>query len=301
MRADRVIVFGSINIDTRLEVGAFPQPGETVKSSAACEGLGGKGANQAVAASRAQARTALVGRIGGDVGLLERVHAAAPDLDISGVFVETDHVSGRAVVIVSDEGENQIIVHGGANDTLEVFPGYPGLRAGDICLSQLEIPPAATADFFRQARAAGGTTVLNAAPAHDDARGLFALSDIIVVNETELSFFAGTAADDPGSAARGLMARGDQTIIVTLGANGVLVVTESRAMAIAGYAVEAVDTTGAGDCFCGVLCAGLAAGSTVRHAAAWANRAAAVQVTRKGAAEAMPTFRDIIRAGHLTL
>lgn len=292
-----VIVLGSINLDVQLSVEAFPRAGETVRSLSVTRGLGGKGANQAVAACRMGAPTRLCAAIGHDREVLDLLRRTAPDLDVSRVTVEPDCETGAAYILVSQEGENQIVIVGGANERLHGHGNFvPG--PGDICLAQLEVPIPAIAHFFEAAKAVGARTVLNAAPAHDGGRTLLSLTDLLVVNETELAHFAGRPdlPDDDieqlARAARGLRTRGDQTVIVTLGANGALIVDGEDRHVPAKPAI-ALDTTGAGDCFCGVLCAGLAESADIVTAAARANLAASLQVGRQGAAEAMPWRAEI--------
>jgi len=296
----RVIVLGSINIDTQLRVEHFPLPGETIRGRSMQVGLGGKGANQAVAASRAGAPTALYGRVGAQDTPLKRLDALAPDLDLQGVAVDADVTTGSACVMLDASGENAIIVIGGANDRVQAPEGL-ALNAADICLAQLEVPVDAIAAFFQQAQASGAKTVLNTAPALPEGRALFVLSDVLVMNETELAFYAGAMPDasEPTviAAARSLLATPQQTIIVTLGAAGALSVSADHHAMVPGRKAEEVrDTTGAGDCFCGTLCAGLAAGEPLPAAMARANAAASLQVSRNGAAEAMPNADEIAQA-----
>lgn len=296
----RVIVLGSINIDMQLRVERFPLPGETIRGQSMQVGLGGKGGNQAVAASRAGAVTALHGRVGARDAPLERLAALAPDLDLQGVTMDAEVMTGSACVMLDSAGENAIIVIGGANNRVQA-PENLALKAEDICLAQLEVPVDVIAGFFAQARACGAQTVLNTAPALPEGRALFALSDVLVMNETELVFYAGTMPDLSEQAlieaARSLLATPDQTIIVTLGAAGALAVgADGHSMVPGRKAAEVRDTTGAGDCFCGTLCAGLAVGDPLPAAMARANAAASLQVSRNGAAEAMPDAEEIARA-----
>ncbi|WP_068079810.1 ribokinase [Novosphingobium rosa] len=293
----RVIVLGSINIDTQLRVEHFPQPGETIRGLSMQTGLGGKGANQAVAASRAGARAALHGAVGADDAVLERLAALAPDLDLTGVTIHPEAATGSACVMLDASRENAIIVIGGANETVSSPQGLVP-DAKDICLAQLEVPVAAIAGFFRQAQAGGARTVLNTAPALPEGRALFALSDVLVMNETELAFYAGVMPDLTEDAlsdtARSLLTTPYQAIIITLGAAGALYVSaDHQAMLPGRKAVHVQDTTGAGDCFCGTLCASLAEGLPFAAAVARANAAASLQVARQGAAEAMPWVDEI--------
>lgn len=304
MSVGRVIVLGSINLDIQLFVAALPRPGETVPSQAIRRGLGGKGANQAIAASLAGAPAMLRGAIGGEAGILDLLRDAAPDLDIGGVTALPGAETGTAYILVSQGGENQIVTAEGANAQLYDH-GDLTIRAEDVCLAPLEVPVPAILRFFAAARSVGARTVLNAAPPLDEGRMVFPHTDVLVVNETELAHYAGQPLA-PGDDLDALAAMagafrkqadqgGDQTVIVTLGANGVLVLDDGS-VHIPGRPARPIDTTGAGDCFCGVLCAALADGADIRAAAALANVAASLQVERPGAATAMPGRAEITAA-----
>ena len=300
MSQGRVIVLGSINLDVQLLVAALPQPGETVPSLAVRSGLGGKGANQAVAASRAGAQAMLRGMIGAEAGILELLREAAPDLDIGGVSVLPGAQTGTAYITVAQCGENQIVTAEGANARVQDH-GDVAIRTGDVCLAPLEVPVPAILRFFEAARRAHARTVLNAAPPLDHGRTAFPHTDVLVVNETELAHYAGqpcAPSDDRAALAAmagALRMRADQAVIVTLGAGGALVIGDGH-VHIPGRPARPIDTTGAGDCFCGVLCAALADGADLPAAAARANLAASLQVERPGAASAMP-WRAEIDAG----
>ena len=173
------------------------------------------------------------------------------------------------------------------------------LAKGDVAVSQFEIPQATIAAFFKRARAAGATTILNPAPAMECGTELLGLVDIMILNETELGFLAGNALADTDTparfieAARRLPIAADKTICVTLGKRGVLALVGNEVLLIAGRAVEAVDTTGAGDCFVGALAAQLADGKPIRDALEYANAAASICVQRMGAAPSMPTAAEV--------
>jgi ribokinase len=297
MDEGRVVVLGSINLDIQLYVTDLPTPGETVRCTNIRRGLGGKGANQAVAAARAGAATKFIGAVGEDKTIIDTLRATVPSLDLGGVTSIHGCETGQAYISVSGSGENQIVIVGGANERLSDH-GNAQLTPQDVCLAQLEVPIAAIAGFFAAAERAGAMTVLNAAPASDDARSLIERVDILIVNETELAHFshlASLSTHDIGAvmaAAQHLRHRSAQVIIVTLGAHGVLVVGD-ECTHLPSRRVTAVDTTGAGDCFCGVLCAALADGQDVLAATLQANAAASLQVEREGTADAMPWRADI--------
>ncbi|WP_407184534.1 ribokinase [Bradyrhizobium centrosematis] len=297
----RVFVAGSINMDVVATADRHPRIGETVAGRQVLYFPGGKGANQAVAASRLGARTTLIGRLGKDsFGAELRTFLGDQGIDLGYVQEMAEAHTGTAIITVA-EADNTIVVIPGANglvgaDDVEVVP----LLAGDVAVSQFEIPLPAIAAFFRRAREAGATTLLNPAPAQKMPDGLLALVDILVLNETELGFLAGVELSDSDEAveiidvARQLQARQDQTICVTLGKRGVLALAGREEIVVPGRAVTAVDTTGAGDCFVGALAAQLADGAPLRAALAFANAAASISVQRMGAGPSMPTAAEVM-------
>lgn len=296
----RVFVAGSINMDVVATADRHPRVGETVAGRQVLYFPGGKGANQAVAASRLGARTTLIGRLGKDsFGGELKAFLGEQGIDL-GYVVETAEVHTGTAIITVAEADNTIVVIPGANglvatDDVDVVP----LLAGDVAVSQFEIPLPAIAAFFRRARAAGATTLLNPAPAQAMSRELLALVDILVLNETELGFLARSELSESDeaariiAAARQLQAREDQTICVTLGKRGVLALAGREEIAVPGRAVKAVDTTGAGDCFVGALAAQLAEGTPLRAALTFANAAASISVQRMGAGPSMPTAAEV--------
>jgi len=287
-----VAVLGSINLDVVIGVDAFPRPGETLMSNTVVQTLGGKGANQAIAAARLGANTAMIGAVGDDdagrwlTGLLKDNQVGADTIEVMSIG------SGMAHVIVDAGGQNMILVQGGANAA--VTPEMASAHTPDarVCLAQLETPVPAIEAFFRLGKERGATTILNTAPAMPGAETLFPLADIVILNETELSTYA-RADDDLVSQARALISRPGQTLIVTLGEAGALAVTAAKDFAVAAHRVTAVDTTGAGDTFCGALAASLASGSALPDAIARANAAAALSVTRPGAGLSAPTLSEL--------
>ncbi|MDX3969872.1 MAG: ribokinase [Bradyrhizobium sp.] len=296
----RVFVAGSINMDVVATADRHPRVGETVAGRQVLYFPGGKGANQAVAASRLGARTTLIGRLGKDpFGGELKAFLGEQGIDLGYVVETAEAHTGTAIITVA-EADNTIVVIPGANglvgaDDVDVVP----LLTGDVAVSQFEIPLPAIAAFFRRARAAGATTLLNPAPAQAMSRELLALVDILVLNETELGFLAGSGLSESDEAARiiavarQLQAREDQTICVTLGKRGVLALAGREEIAVPGRAVKALDTTGAGDCFVGALAAQLADDVPLRAALAFANAAASISVQRMGAGPSMPTAAEV--------
>ncbi|WP_454649524.1 ribokinase [Bradyrhizobium liaoningense] len=296
----RVFVAGSINMDVVATADRHPRVGETVAGRQVLYFPGGKGANQAVAASRLGAQTTLIGRLGRDsFGAELKAFLGELGIDLGYVVETAEAHTGTAIITVA-EADNTIVVIPGANglvgaDDVDVVP----LLAGDVAVSQFEIPLPAIAAFFRRARAAGATTLLNPAPAQAMPHELLALVDILVLNETELGFLAGSELSESDEAARiiavarQLQAREDQTICVTLGKRGVLALAGREEIAVSGRVVKALDTTGAGDCFVGALAAQLADEVPLRAALAFANAAASISVQRMGAGPSMPTAAEV--------
>ncbi|MGH6987817.1 MAG: ribokinase [Caulobacteraceae bacterium] len=290
-----VCVLGSINLDIVCRVEALPAAGETVAALSLERFPGGKGANQAVAAARWGAATRLIGAVGDDEEgrfLIARLEEAG--VDVSAIARLQGEATGRAHITVGEAGENAIVVVGGANLRLDREPVVGALEDGcQVLLAQFETPRAVVEAAFTWT--GGAKRLLNAAPALAQGVSLFPLADILVVNEIELARYAGLAQPpSPGSAleeaARSLISRPEQSVVVTLGAEGAACVDATGAMLVPGRPARAVDATGAGDCFCGVLAAALAQGAGLSDALFTANAAAAVSTERSGA-QAWAGFR----------
>lgn len=296
----RVFVAGSINMDVVTTADRHPKVGETVAGKAVHYFPGGKGANQAVSAAKLGASSTLIGRLGTDAfGRQLRQFLAEQGVDLALVEDTAETHTGTAVITIAD-ADNTIVVVPGANALVSAEDvAAPLLATGDVAVSQFEIPQAAIAAFFRRARAAGATTILNPAPAIACDPALLDLVDILILNETELGFLTRIELHDTDEtsrfveAARRLPIAADKIICVTLGKRGVLALIGGEPSLIAGRAVTAVDTTGAGDCFVGALAAQLADGRTIRDALEYANAAASICVQRMGAAPSMPTAAEV--------
>lgn len=290
----RAVVVGSLNMDLVLGVPALPSPGQTLLSRSRDRSPGGKGANQAVALGRLGARVAMVGAVGDDPDGADLVAA----LEAAGV--STGHVArrsgdqtGLAVVCVTPDGDNAIVVASGANATVgpgEVAAAAPALAGAGLLLLQLEIPPETVLAAARAGREAGALVVLNAAPARELPAGLLGEVDVLVVNAGEAAELAGDG--DPRDAATRLLGQGPATVVVTLGGEGCLVAKDRGMARLPADPVQVVDTTGAGDCFAAALGFGLAEGRDSRAAARFATAAAALAVTRPGA-QATPTAAEV--------
>jgi ribokinase len=299
----RVFVAGSINMDVVATADRHPRIGETVAGKEVLYFPGGKGANQAVAAAKLGAPTTLIGRLGRDAfGAELKAFLAAQDIDLS-LLRETPEVhSGTAIITVAN-ADNTIVVIPGANALVGADDiAAASLAKGDVAVSQFEIPLPAIAAFFKRARVAGATTILNPAPAIGFDAALLDLIDILILNENELGWLAKVELRDRDDhahlidAARSLQIgqnKRDRIICVTLGKRGVLALVGDEPLVIPGRAVEAVDTTGAGDCFVGAVAAQLAQGKPIRDALDYANVAASICVQRMGAAPSMPTAQEV--------
>ncbi|WP_297509365.1 ribokinase [uncultured Caulobacter sp.] len=295
-----VFVLGSINLDAVARVDDLPRPGETVAGTSLSLFLGGKGANQAVAAARMGVATRLMGAVGADdngPGLKAKL--AGYGVQVADVAELEGVPTGQAHVWVADNAENMIVVTAGANAlvTPQQVTATP-IEGQRVLLCQLETPPTAIEALFRLGAAKGALRILNAAPALPQGAALFPLTDILIVNQTELASYAKldrepVRLEEVSVAARKLMSRPDQIIIVTLGAAGVAAVRRDEAFLIEGRKVKAIDTVGAGDCFCGALAAALASGMDLREAVELANAAAALSVQKAGAAPSMPSRREV--------
>ncbi len=285
-RSFDVAVIGSANLDLVANVEHLPIPGETIIATGYAEHAGGKGLNQAVASRRSGARTAFIGCLGRD-GAGDVLHRVLADEGIENFTVDVSAPTGRALISVDERAENSIVVVPGANHRLGigVVDDHRSVLAdAHVVLAQLEIPLDAVEAAFAVARLAGAITVLNPAPANELPPGLLALCDVIVPNQTEVAQLGGPSA---------LLDAGVSTVVVTLGARGIRIVTTDGSVEVPPYAVRAVDTTGAGDAACGALAASLAAGSDMITAARRAAAAGALAATRHGAVPSLPTSSEI--------
>ncbi len=296
----RVFVAGSINMDVVATADRHPRIGETVAGNAVLYFPGGKGANQAVSAVKLGAPTTLIGRLGKDAfGGELKAFLAAQGVDLSFVQETAGAHTGTAIITIAN-ADNTIVVIPGANALVNAADvEAPALAKGDIAVSQFEIPLAAISAFFKRARAAAATTILNPAPAIEAKRELLELVDILILNESELGFLTRTELRDTDDharfieAIRSLQTSTDKIICVTLGKRGALALVDGHPLIMPGHTVEAVDTTGAGDCFVGAVAAQLAGRKSIRDALAYANSAASICVQRMGAAPSMPTAAEV--------
>ncbi len=286
-----ILILGSVNRDLIVHAPRLPLPGETLRGTRFSSCLGGKGANQAVAAARLGARVALAARIGGQEGGAEMVAALARE----GVLTEhiaqpADETPGVALIVVgAEDGENQIVTVAGSNGVLplaqvEALP-MAGLK---WLVAQQELPLASIARAFERARAAGVKTLLNAAPFRPEGATLLPLCDVLVVNQLEAQALLPDSSGEPDVLATRLLAQGPGAVLLSLGSQGLLWADADGLQRQPARRVKAVDTVGAGDTLVGALVTALAEGQPITQALAFATGAAALAVSRTGVQDAMP-------------
>jgi ribokinase len=295
-----IAVVGSSNVDLVMKVPRLPRVGETVTGGEFAQIFGGKGANQAVGAARAGGSVAFVGCVGDDAYGAQVVgNLKADGIDTAFVFEERGIASGTALIMGGVEGRNCIAVAPGANGRLT--PGHverarEALERAAIVVTQCEIPAEALDHVVDLAARLGKPVLLNLAPARPVAEATLERLACLAVNETEAEFLTGQAVATDAqveAAARALQARGPKTVVLTLGPRGAFVAGEEVRALVPGFAVEAVDTTAAGDVHCGALAVALVEGRPLLEAVRFANAAAALSVTKLGAQPSAPRRAEI--------
>lgn len=299
MTRPEILVLGSVNRDLIVHAPRLPLPGETLRGQRFGSCLGGKGANQAVAAARLGARVALAAR----VGLLENGAAMVEQLkgegvDTHAVAQPADEVPGVALIVVgAEDAENQIVTVAGSNGTLPLEQvealELNGLR---WLVAQQELPLQSVARAFERAHAAGVKTLLNAAPFRAGCEALLPLVDLLVVNALEAQALVttlGGGVAEPEALARALRAKGPGAVLVSLGADGLCWLDDQGILRVPARPVKAVDTVGAGDTLVGALVTALAEGQPIAQALAFSQAAAAIAVSRPGVQDAMPRRAEV--------
>jgi ribokinase len=300
MDVPQIAVIGSSNTDLIVRVPHLPAPGETILGGNLLRAPGGKGANQAVAARRLGADVAFIGCLGDDdFGDAAWANLAREGLRLDHLIRIPGATSGIALIALAESGENSIVVAPGANARLtpeHIDSAAVTIQSAQIVLAQLEVPLDAVARAFTLARAAGARTLLNAAPAQPLAKDLLALVDVLVCNESEAEVLRTIEVPELTSTeeiARAAHMAGPALIVITLGSEGCLVLTDGTVERVPAYTVPIVDTTAAGDAFIGALAVQLAQGATPVAAARYATAAAALCVGVLGAQPALPTQEAI--------
>ena len=296
----KLLVIGSSNTDLITNVARFPNAGETISGKAFMQAMGGKGANQAVAAQRLGGNVKFVTCLGNDAnGRNMLSYFKNEGLDVSKALTVDHAPTGTAVILVNDEGENCIVVTPGANH--ELLPAHvedisDDIAQASIVVLQMEIPLETVKRSIQIANRHKTPVLLNVAPARSLGTDLLKMIDILVVNETEIETVCGLSIAKLGEEGiiDQLMSMGARTVILTLGKKGCIVKSSSMSARIPAFEVEAVDTTAAGDTFCGALVAQLGDGEEMVAAIKFATAASAICVTRMGAQPSIPTKAEVI-------
>ena len=296
-----VIVFGSINMDLVVYSDKQPAKGETILGNSFETFQGGKGANQAVAVAKLGLPVSLIGKVGNDVfgdELLENLNRETVD---TSMIVRHEGPSGVALIYVFEQtSENHIIVISGSNKEVKSNQiSDKELSTSDVLISQLEVPPSEIEDLFIRAKNSGTYRMLNAAPALEISKNLIRETDLLVMNESELENLSERSVDNENidsiaEAIKVLNLKTTQSIAVTLGSKGVYVYTNQKGDFIDGHKIEAVDTTGSGDCFIGALATHYLKSNDLLDSVNFANKAAALSVTKRGASASMPTLEEVV-------
>lgn len=294
-----ITVFGSINMDLVATSERLPKPGETVTGKSFSTAAGGKGANQALAARRAGAEVKMAGAIGDDAfaaPALTLLRDARTDLSLVKTVAEP---TGTAVILIGEGGENVISVIPAANGTVsaqDAERAVSEMTEGDTLMLQFEIPADAIEASLRAAKAKRVTTIINTAPLTADAARLSRLATIVIANETEFELLIGKKGLSSSEREKELTALHEetgQTVIVTLGAEGVIAIRNGKLVKAMGLKIEPVDTVGAGDTFCGYLAASLDAGMDFEKALRRAAVAGSLACTREGAQPSIPVAAEV--------
>lgn len=298
--AGKIAVVGSSNTDMIMQMDHIPVPGETIIGGAFSMAAGGKGANQAVAAARAGGQVTFIARVGRDMFGDKAVEGFQADgIEVKYVLRDEQAASGVALIFVAADGENSIGVASGANGRLsaeDVRNAREAITAADVLIMQLETPLETVTEAANIAAQAGVQVILDPAPAQPLGDELLKNISILTPNESEAELLTGIKVDDQAGAekaADALLARGVDTILITLGARGTLLADKKGKQMVEAFKVKAVDTTAAGDVFNGSLAVALAQGKSLPEAIRWANAAAALSVTKLGAQPSAPKRTEI--------
>jgi ribokinase len=302
MQRTKILVIGSLNMDLVVHVPRVPADGETILGSEFHRYFGGKGANQAVAVARQGARTIMAGRVGADAfGRDQIASLQAEGIETDYLLVDDDHPSGVAFIVIDAQGNNRIMVIPGANGAVsprDIEALEPVMAECSCVVIQLEIPLETVLAAVRAAHAQGAKVILNPAPAQPLPLDIYPCITVITPNESEAQLLTGIEVVDLASArqaAQVLLDRGVLAVVITLGAQGAYGLTLAGEFHIPGHQVNVVDTVAAGDTFTGALAALIGEGRSLREAVEYANAAAAIAVTRRGAQPSVPTRAEVLR------
>jgi ribokinase len=300
MDIKKILVIGSSNTDMVIKTNHFPAPGETILGGRFLMNAGGKGANQAVAASRLGGVVTFIGKIGDDIFGKQAVQQLEDEgINVDFVAVDLEHPSGVAMITVDSKGENSIVVAPGSNGTLspaDFEKAVTQLDESEFVLMQLEIPIPTVEYIAQKAAQRQKKVVLNPAPAAELSDELLQNLYMVTPNETEAELLTGIKVTGENSALKAatvLHEKGVEIVIITMGAAGAFLLADGKSEVIRAPKVEAVDTTAAGDTFNGSLLVALSEGKSIQDSIAFANKAASISVTRIGAQSSVPFRKEI--------
>ena len=295
-----IAIVGSLNMDLVIRAPRQPLLGETLMGHSFGTTGGGKGSNQALACARLGAESHMVGCVGDDdFGARLRTTLVDGKVNCDYLDVSKESRTGVAFITVTDEGDNTIVLASGANalvDANTIERASDVFKKADSVMFQLEIPIPAVEAGLTMARKSGCRTALTPAPASALPESIWQMIDYVVLNETELAFYASNSklsGDDSVKAAARLLNLGTKGIVVTCGAKGGIVVTKEKTFSYAPFKVEAVDSTGAGDSFCAAMITGLSEGMLIEQAVQFASAAGALACTRFGAHPSLPWRHEV--------
>ena len=298
----KIVVIGSCNTDMVINLDRLPLPGETLLGGQFFMNSGGKGANQAVAAARLGGKVIFIAKVGNDpFGIRSLDQYKAEGIGTKHVLVDKEHPSGVALILVDSHGENSIAVASGANAHLtpkDIDEAQSAIKDSDIVLMQLETPMETVERAALIAKQEGKKVILNPAPAQPLSASLLECLYMLIANETEAEFISGVQITDMNSVARAadiICSKGVENVVITLGSKGAFIKERGAYHQVPALKVKAVDATAAGDTFCGAVCVALAEDKGITEAVEFANRAAAVTVTRMGAQSSLPYRREVER------
>jgi ribokinase len=295
MQSKKIVVVGSCNTDMVIKADRLPVPGETILGGTFFMNPGGKGANQAVAASRMGGNVTLISKTGNDVfGKQSVMLYTSENIKTDFIYSDPKHPSGVALITVDSQGENCIVVASGANAYLtpaDIDKASAEIENSDLVLMQLEIPIETVEYVAQMASKKGIKVILNPAPARALSDNLLKHLYIIIPNKSEAEILSGIKVCDIDSAKQAadiISAKGVDIVVITLGSQGALIKEYNEYLFVEAFKVAALDTTAAGDTFCGAFCVGLSEGRSILDAVKLAARAAAITVTRMGAQASIP-------------
>lgn len=296
----KIVVIGSSNVDLIMKMDHLPEKGETVTDALFMQVYGGKGANQAVAAARAGGSVAFVSCVGKDAYTPQMVQNYKDDeIDTDFVFEEEGKSSGHALIMIGGDGDNCISVAPEANYELspqKIDKALPVIENAAMLVMQYEIPEETIKYVIDLANKKNIPVLWNVAPARAFDFSYIPKVNILVLNELEAGFLAEMPVENESDAEKAadiLIRKGVEKVIITLGAKGAFVVTKDEKVSVASYKVDAVDTTAAGDTFCGTFAVALVEGKSLKESLQFASAAAAISVTRMGAQPSAPTRKEI--------